>query len=116
VAENYMKKTPFPTRPLDVVALTIQEFTRPLDLTDSPSLNDVCGRFPDDANRALVWLVRFRALQALTDAGVGAWLASGAGSTRDAYDVASRLELNELWEFDRAAFCLAVKAVAAKRA
>ena len=109
-------KTPFPARPFDVIALTPQEFTRPLALTDSPTLDDVCGRFPDDANRAFVWLLRFRALKALTeDAAVRAWLAGDDCATRNAYDVASRLELNDCWGFDLAAFQRAVQALAAKR-
>ena len=55
--------TPFPATPRDVAALTLQEFTFRLDLDHSPSLPDVCDRFGEDTNRAVVWLVRFRALQ-----------------------------------------------------
>jgi hypothetical protein len=107
--------TPFPTRPVDVVPLTILEFTFAREAAD-PSLAEVCGRFPDDANRALVWLLRFSALKAVTaNAEIATWLAGAVGSRHDAYDVAASLTLNERWEFDHASFCSAVKAVAAKR-
>jgi hypothetical protein len=110
-----MKKTPFPTKPGDVVALTIPEFTFAVNAAD-PSLDDVCGRFPDDPNRALVWLVRFHALKAVTSqVEIAAWLAGETGSLRDAYYVAARLKLNERWEFDHVLFRSAVKALAAKR-
>lgn len=107
--------TPFPIRPVDVVALTVHEFTFARESAD-PSIDEVCGRFPDDANRALVWLLRFSALKAVTaNAEVATWLAGPVGSLRDAYDVAASLTLNERWEFDRASFCSAVEAAAAKR-
>jgi hypothetical protein len=107
--------TPFPIRPGDVVALTVHEFTFAREAAD-PSLEEVCGRYPDDANRALVWMLRFSALKAVTaNTEVATWLASAVGSLGDAYDVAATLALNERWEFDHASFCSAVKANAAKR-
>jgi hypothetical protein len=113
---NRVKTTPFPIRPVDVVPLSSLEFTFAASLTDCPSLDDVCGHFPDDANRALVCLLRFRALKTLIDdSDMVAWLDGGPRSTRDAFDVAARLTLNERWEFDRVAFCSAVQALAAKR-
>jgi hypothetical protein len=60
-----MRQTPFPTNPSDVVALTVPEFTCELDLDGAASLDEVCRRFVDDTNRALVWFIRFRALTAL---------------------------------------------------
>src|SRR5688572_20052848 len=58
-----MDSTAFPTKPIDVVALTTVEFSFDVDGNDGPSLAVVCARFVDDANRALVWLIRFRALR-----------------------------------------------------
>ena len=111
-----MNTTPFPGRPVDVVPLTIVEFTVALDLTRSPSLDEICGRFPGDANRAIVWLIRFRALKSLTDdAEICSWLAGDAGSTRDACDVAASLRLTERWEFDRRLFRSAVTELIEKR-
>lgn len=59
-----MNRTPFPETPRDVVALTIEEFAFALDVRNAPSLDEVCNRFLNDTNRALVWVIRFRALQA----------------------------------------------------
>src|SRR5687767_8457053 len=61
------RPTPFPTRPSDVAALTASEFACARELHASVSIDDVCQRFVDDANRALVWLIRFRALTAWCD-------------------------------------------------
>ncbi len=70
--------TPFPATPRDVAALTLQEFTFRLDLDHSPSLPDVCDRFGEDTNRAVVWLVRFRALQKLKAEGrMDRWIRTG---------------------------------------
>jgi hypothetical protein len=72
-----MTSTPFSARPGDVVALTVPEFTCDLDLNAAPSIDLVCERFLDDANRALVWLIRFKALKAwCTRAETNAWLIS----------------------------------------
>ena len=111
-----MKKTPFPTCPADVAPLTIHEFAVDGELADAPTLDSVCGRFVGDANRALVWLVRFRALMALNErAGMADWFRSGVRSRRDVCEVAAKLALNDRWEFDEATFCSAVDAVASKR-
>ena len=111
-----MRRTPFPACPAEVVPLSAQEFAIDLDTTDAPSLDAVCGRFTDDANRALVWLVRFQALQALRGrAGMAEWLRSAPRAARDVCEVAARFTLNDCWEFDEAAFCSAVDAAAAKR-
>jgi hypothetical protein len=109
-------RTPFPALPVQVAALTVQEFTAALDLTEAPTLDDVCARFADDANRALVWLVRYRALTTFREnAKVGVWLTSRACPTRDLYEIAASLALNERWEFDPVAFCAAVDRLAARR-
>jgi hypothetical protein len=110
-----MKRTPFPVKPLDVVALSVQEFTSVLDLCEAPPLEMVCGRFADDANRALVWLLRYRALSALNgQAEMAAWL-NGGSRSRDVREVAATFALNDRWEFDRRAFCSAVDAVGQQR-
>lgn len=111
-----MKRTPFPACPAEVVPLSAQEFAVDLDTADAPSLDVVCGRFTDDANRALVWLVRFQALKVLRErAGMAEWLRAAPRAARDVSEVAAQFRLNERWEFDQAAFCSAVDAAAAKR-
>jgi hypothetical protein len=42
----------------------LSEFTCELDLKEAVSLDALCRRFVDDANRAIVWAIRFRALTA----------------------------------------------------
>ena len=69
----------------------------------------ICRRFLDDQNRALVWMIRFSALQtwgARSD--VTTWLQRGPGTTRDALEVAAGFPLNEGWEFDTERFCSAI--------
>ena len=111
-----MKKTPFPTRPAEVAPLTVQEFTFDFDAPEGCSLDAICARFVDDANRALVWLVRFRALKALIDQpGMAAWIGGGARTQRDACEVAAGFALNERWEFDAEPFCCAVDTVVSRR-
>lgn len=108
--------SPFPANPAQVFALTVNEFTSGLDLAACPSLDDVCGRFGDDANRAFVWLLRYRALDSLrANLEIGQWLKSGAHSPQDISEVAACHVLNERWEFDAFAFCAAVEALAARR-
>ena len=105
-----MTTTPFPARPVDVVALTVQEFTCDLDLNAEPSIGLICERFLDDANRALVWLIRFRALRAwCTRAETKAWLISGARSSQQACEAAASFALNGEWEFDAEDFRSAVQ-------
>jgi hypothetical protein len=109
--------TPFPTRPCDVVALTLPEFTCQLNSSETVSIDVVCHRFPDDMNRAVVWFIRFRALTAWcarTD--TASWLRSEPSRTSDACELAASFELNEHWEFDAERFRTAVDSVAARRA
>ena len=109
-----MQTTPFPARPCDVVALTVAEFTRDLDLNATLSIDDVCRRFIDDINKALVWVIRFRALTAWclrTDG--AAWVRSRPSHAHHACEVAATFELNGDWEFDDAAFRSAVESVLA---
>jgi hypothetical protein len=111
-----MDSTAFPTRPIDVVPLTALEFTSDLDISDGPSLDLACARFVDDVNRAVVWLIRFRALKewcARDD--MADWLHDGSRTSRDVCEVAARFELNEQWQFDTASFCTAVDAVVSER-
>jgi hypothetical protein len=111
-----MHSTPFPARPHEVVALTVQEFTCDLDLTAAPSIDRVCSRFLDDANRALVWLIRFRALKAwCTRADMNAWLISGTGHSQQACAVAASFTLNGEWEFDAEDFRSAVESTVSRR-
>ena len=107
-----MTGTPFPARPVDVVALTVHEFTCDLDLNAEPSIGVICERFLDDANRALVWLIRFRALRAwCTRAEAKAWLISGALYSQQACEAAASFALNGEWEFDAEDFRSAVQSM-----
>jgi hypothetical protein len=109
--------TPFPATPRDVAALTLQEFTFRLDLEHAPSLPDVCDRFGEDTNRAVVWLVRFRALQKLKAEGrMDRWIRNRSETDRQLlcggmFAVAATQPLNERWEFDSFAFFDAVEAL-----
>jgi hypothetical protein len=108
-----MRRTPFPTNPCDVVALTVPEFTCELDLSGSVSLDAVCRRFVDDTNRALVWFIRFRALTAWCQRpDVGVWLQSEPSHAQHACQLAASFELNDDWEFDAEGFRSAVDSVA----
>jgi hypothetical protein len=105
-----MTRTPFPARPGDVVALTVPEFTRGLDLHAEPAIGLVCERFLDDANRALVWLIRFSALKAwCTRAETNAWLIAGERPAQRACEVAASFALNGEWQFDADDFRSAVQ-------
>jgi hypothetical protein len=96
-----------------VVALTVPEFTRSLDLYGSVSLDSVCQRFLDDTNRALVWLIRFRALTAWRErADMGSWLQSEPSHAQHACQLAASFALNDDWEFDAERFRSAVESVA----
>lgn len=104
-----MDGTPFPLNPAGVAALTVPEFTFMGGMADAPSLDAVCRRFVDDENRALVWMIRFRALQtwgARSD--VTMWLERGPATDRDAFEMAAGFPLNEGWEFDTQPFCSAI--------
>jgi hypothetical protein len=111
-----MNSTPFPTRPMDVVALTVQEFTRDLTLDVAPSLAAVCTRFADDANRALVWLIRFRALQTVCARGeMAEWLDAGSDASKDICELAASFKLNDRWEFDARDFRSAIQNVVSRK-
>jgi hypothetical protein len=111
-----MTGTPFPVQPGDVVALTVPEFTRDLDLEVEPSIGWVCERFLDDTNRALVWLIRFSALKAwCTRAETNAWLISGDVDHQQACEVAASFALNREWEFDAEDFRSAVRSHTSRR-
>ena len=105
--------TPFPTRPSDVAALTASEFACPLDLHSSVSIDNVCERFVDDANRALVWLIRFRALTAWCERTDSvAWLRADPVRAERACALAAGFALNGSWEFDAGDFRTALQYVA----
>ena len=107
-----MRTTPFPARPCDVVALTVPEFACALDLDAAAALDVGCRRFLDDANRGLVWLIRFRALLAWCErADAAAWLTSGPSHAQHACEVAASFQLNDEWLFDAEAFRSAVKSI-----
>ena len=105
-----MGRTPFPARPCDVVVLTAPEFACALNLDAAASLAVGCRRFVDDANRGLVWLIRFRALVAWCERpDVAPWLTSGALRARHACEVAASFRLNDDWQFDAEPFRSAVE-------
>jgi hypothetical protein len=111
-----MRSTPFPSTPCEVVALTVPEFTCELDLNSSVSLDSVCQRFVEDANRALVWFIRFRALTAWSGRPeVAEWLRSDASRSRHACEVAASFGLNGEWGFDAGPFRSAVECAARNR-
>ena len=109
--------TELPLAPQDVVPLAVQEFTFALDLDKGPDFADLCARFRNDTNRAVVWLLRFRALQTLRDdvrltrSPDATGSADGVSFLRDAFEVAASQPLNDEWEFDRLAFFAAVNAL-----
>jgi hypothetical protein len=115
-----MNHTAFPATPKDVAALTVQEFTFDLDQLDAhraPSLARICGLFIDDANRALVWWIRFEAFRNWCAAsGIVTRSTSDAWIVRDAREAAASFPLNHLWEFDPMDFARAVEGMAARRA
>jgi hypothetical protein len=115
-----MNQTPFPATPADVAVLTVQEFTVDLDEFDGhgiPSMERICRTFMDDANRALVWWIRFGALKAWrTNPDVIARSTSDSGILRDACEVAASFPLNPLWEFDATDFGRALDGMALRRA
>ena len=88
---------------------------RPSTLPPAPARGYVPNH--DDANRALVWWIRFEALKAWCDrTDVIARLNSGSVTLRDACDVAASFPLNHLWEFEPNDFCSATEAVTVRRA
>jgi hypothetical protein len=110
-----MRRTPYPARPCDVVALTVPEFTCQLDSSDAVSIDLVCQRFPEDINRAVVWFIRFRALTAwCAHTEIASWLRSQPSRTSRACELAASFKLNDRWEFDADRFRSAVDSVAAR--
>jgi hypothetical protein len=113
VVRVIIRPTPFPTRPSDVAALAASEFACAPDLQASVSIEDVCQRFVGDANRAVVWLIRFRALTAWCErTDTGPWLRAEPGRAERACAMAASFVLNEQWEFDAGEFRSAVQSVA----
>ena len=107
-----MRETPFPATPCDVVTLSVREFTSELDLEATVSLDDVCRRFVEDSNRAVVWFIRFRALTGWCERDdMSAWLRSEPGHVRHACEVAASFELSDDWEFDPDRFRSAVESL-----
>jgi hypothetical protein len=107
-----MQSTPFPASPSDVVALSVSEFACELDLSQSVSIDAVCQLFLEDANRALVWFIRFRALTAWRErTDMVAWLHAEPTHARHACAVAASFELNDDWEFDAERFRSAVQSL-----
>jgi len=113
-------QTPFPVTPADVAVLTVREFTFDLDEFDGheiPSMERICRTFMDDANRALVWWIRFGALKAWRiGPDVIARSTSDSGTWRDACEAAASFPLNPLWEFDATDFGRALDGMALRRA
>jgi hypothetical protein len=105
--------TPFPSTASEVVALTVPEFTCELDLHAAGSFDRVCRRFVEDANRALVWFIRYRALTAWCEqADTAAWLHVHPSYPRHACEIAASFALNDDWQFDAEGFRSAVESVA----
>jgi hypothetical protein len=89
---------------------------RDLDLDAAPSIDLVGQRFLDDANRALVWLIRFIALKAwCARADMTAWLIAGAEHSQHACEVAASFTLNGEWEFDAEDFRSAIESAISRR-
>lgn len=106
-----MEGTPFPTHPSTVAPLTVAEFTSKLDLDASVPFDAICQRFLDDTNRAVVWLIRFRALTDWRDRSeVVRWLQSDPVQIQHACELAATFELNEDWNFDAERFRSALEA------
>jgi hypothetical protein len=106
-----MRSTAFPTTPSDVVALSAAEFACTSDVNQSVSLDAVCRRFLDDVNRAVVWLIRFRALTAWCERrDIAEWLRAEPIHVQHAGQVAASFALNDDWEFDAEPFRSAVEA------
>jgi hypothetical protein len=108
-----MGSTPFPARPGHVAPLTIAEFACGPHLEGTLSIDEVCRLFLDDANRALVWCIRFRALTAWRErADMAEWLRATPGREQQVCEVAASFELNDAWEFDAESFRSAVESFA----
>lgn len=109
--------TEFPTRPCDVVALSVDEFLYDLETIHAPTIESACRAFANDTNRALVWCIRWRALNTLcARSDVAEWRRAGARTSRDMCEVAAAFDLNDGWEFDQVRFCEAVDWLVHRRA
>jgi hypothetical protein len=108
-----MSGTIFPTLPHEVAVLSTGEFAFDFELNNAPSLEEVCRQFGNDANRALVWFIRFRALKtwAARD-GMAQWMT--VARMPHICEVAASFGLNHQWEFEPEAFCLAVDAMCSR--
>jgi hypothetical protein len=72
-----------------------------LEMTQAPSIETGCRSSGNDANRALVWLIRWRALKSLcARPDVAEWRRAGARTSRAMCEVAAAFDLNDGWEFD----------------
>jgi hypothetical protein len=112
-----MRITEFPARPCDVIALSVDEFLVDLEMTHAPTIESVCRAFANDTNRALVWCIRWRALNTLcARSDVAEWRRAGARTSRDICEVAAAFDLNDGWEFDHDRFCEAVDRLVHRRA
>ena len=104
-----MSSTPFPAQPSHVVALSVSEFICGPQLDETVSIDEVCRLFLDDANRALVWFIRFQALTTWRErADMAAWLRAEPAHAGHMCEVAASFELNDAWEFDAEPFRSAV--------
>src|SRR4030095_12030963 len=96
-----MQPTPFPSRACEVIALTVPEFTRELDLNAPAPFDSVCRRVLDDANPAGVWFIRFRALTGWCERDdMVVWLRTDPARAQRASELAASFELGDDWEFD----------------
>jgi hypothetical protein len=96
-----------------VVALSVSEFACGPHLDDTLSIDEVCRLFAGDANRALVWCIRFSALTAWRGrADMAEWLRAQPGHERHIREVAASFALNDAWEFDAEPFRSAVESAA----
>ncbi len=101
--------TPFPATAREVVTLPVAEFSCELELNASCSFDRACERFCEDANLAVVWLIRFRALMAWCErTDMSAWLQVHPASLRHACEIAASFALNDEWEFDAEPFRSAI--------
>ena len=108
-----MGSTPFPARPRHVAALTVAEFACGPHLEKAVAIDEVCRLFLDDANRALVWCIRFRALAAWRErVDMAEWLRAAPEHEGRMCEVAASFELNDEWEFDAESFRSAVESFA----
>ena len=81
-------------------------------MNQSVSIDAVCQLFLDDTNRALVWLIRFRALTAWREGtDMAAWLHAEPTHAQHVCKVAASFRLNDDWEFDAQLFRSAVESI-----